>query len=149
MKTAFSTTMRQATQLMREQNVIEATRVIQRALSGRGHAPSRDEQSPESSRLVELQANVPESSGGFEQPRQDVENASAFLRDAPTERRPSARTKRPLGEVLTLLRQGGLPSFGLELGAICEIAQTTAGAGAGWGSLSRTKLRLRGWFEGL
>jgi len=33
MKTAFSTTMRQATQLMREQNVIEATRVIQRALS--------------------------------------------------------------------------------------------------------------------
>ena len=58
MKTAFSTTMRQATQLMREQNVIEATRVIQRALSGRGHAPSPDEQSPERSRLVELQTNV-------------------------------------------------------------------------------------------
>jgi poly(hydroxyalkanoate) depolymerase family esterase len=114
MKTAFSTTMRQATQLMREQNVIEATRVIQRALSGRGHAPSPDEQSPESSRLVELQANVPESSGGFEQPRQDVGNASAFLRDAPAERRPSARMKRPLGQVLTLLRQGDLPSFGLD-----------------------------------
>ena len=58
MKTVFSTTMRQATQLMREQNVIEATRVIQRALSGRGHALSPDEQSAESSRLIELQANV-------------------------------------------------------------------------------------------
>ena len=56
----------------------------------------------------------PESSGGFEQPRQDVGNASAFLRDAPAERRPSARMKRPLGEVLTLLRQGDLPSFGLD-----------------------------------
>src|SRR5208282_5180516 len=114
MKTAFSTTMRQATQLMREQNVIEATRVIQRALSGRGHAPSPDEQSPESSRLVELQTNVAESLGAFEQPRQDVGNASAFLRDAPAERRPSARMKRPLGQVLTLLRQGDLPSFGLD-----------------------------------
>ena len=48
MKTVFSTAMRQATQLTRAQNVIEATRVIQRALSGRGHALSPDEQSPES-----------------------------------------------------------------------------------------------------
>ena len=58
MKTVFSTAMHQATQLMREQNVIEATRVIKRALSGRGHALSPDEQSPKDSRLIELQANV-------------------------------------------------------------------------------------------
>ena len=82
MKTVFSIAMRQATQLTREQNVIEATRVIQRALSGRGHAPSPDEQSPERSRLIELQTNVAESSRAFEQPRQDVGNASAGLRDA-------------------------------------------------------------------
>ena len=36
------------------------------------------------------------------------------MRDAPAERRPSARMKRPLGEVLTLLRQADLPSFGLD-----------------------------------
>jgi poly(hydroxyalkanoate) depolymerase family esterase len=113
MKTAFSTAMRQATQLMREQNVIEATRVIQRAVSGRGHALSPDEQSPESSRLIELQGNVAESSGGFEQPRQDARIASAGLRDTKVERRPSARMKRPLGEVLKLLRQAKLPSLGL------------------------------------
>ena len=115
MKTAFSTTMRQATQLMRDQNVIEATRAIKRALSGRGHPFSPEEQSAERSRLIELQTNVGrEFWRAFEQPRQDVGNASAFLRDAPAERRPSARMKRPLGEVLTLLRQGGLPSFGLD-----------------------------------
>ena len=45
MKTVFSTAMRQATQLTREQNVIEATRVIQRALSGQDHTFSPDEQS--------------------------------------------------------------------------------------------------------
>ena len=114
MKTVFSTAMRQATQLMREQNVIEATRVIKRALSGQDHTFSPDEQSAERSRLIELQTNVAESLGAFEQPRQDVGNASAGLRDAPAERRPSARMKRPLGEVLKLLRQADLPSFGLD-----------------------------------
>ena len=40
MKTVFSTALRQATQLTREQNVIEATQLIKRALLGRGHAHS-------------------------------------------------------------------------------------------------------------
>ena len=114
MKNVLSIAMRRATQLTRKQNVIEATRVIQRALSGRGHALSPDEQSPERSRLVELQTNVAESLRAFEQPGQDVGNGSAGLRDDPAERRPSACMKRPLGEVLTLLRQGDLPSFGLD-----------------------------------
>jgi poly(hydroxyalkanoate) depolymerase family esterase len=104
--------MRQAMQLARAQNVIEATRVIKRALSGRGHAHSLDEQSPKSARLIELQANVAESSGAFKQARQDIGTARTGLREAPDERRRAARIKRPLGEVLTLLRQGDLPSFG-------------------------------------
>ena len=113
MNTIFGAAMCQATQLMREQNVIEATRLVQRALSGRGHALLPDEQSPESSRLIELQANVAESSGEFERPRQDARIASAGLRDTKVGRRPSARMKRPLGAVLKLLRQAELPSLGL------------------------------------
>ena len=77
MKSVFSTAMRQATQLKGAQNVIEATRVIKRALSGRGHAVSPGEPSPEK----------------------------------PSEPSPE---KRPLGEVLKLLRQADLPSFGLD-----------------------------------
>src|SRR6059058_2166203 len=111
MKTVFSTAIRQATELTRKQNVIEATRMIKRALSGRGHAHSPGEQSPESSRLIELQTNVAESSERFEQPRQDSRIAGAGLRNAAAERRPAARMKRPLGEVLKLLRQGDLPIF--------------------------------------
>src|ERR1700730_7759093 len=115
MKTIFSTAMRQASQLTREQNVIKAMQLIKRALLGRGHALSPDEQSPESARLNELQANVADSSGAFEQPRQDARIASASLRNGAAERRLSARMKRPLGEVLQLLRQGNLPSFGHDL----------------------------------
>jgi poly(hydroxyalkanoate) depolymerase family esterase len=114
MKTGFRTAMRQATQLTREQNVAEATRVIQHALSGRDHALSPDKQSPESSRLIELQTNVAKSSGGFEQPRQDARIASPGLQEPTAKRRPAARMKRPLGEVLKLLRQAELPSFGLD-----------------------------------
>jgi poly(hydroxyalkanoate) depolymerase family esterase len=77
MKPVFSTAMRQATQLTRAQNVIEATRVIQRALSGPGHAVSPGEPSPEK----------------------------------PSEPSPE---KRPPGEVLKLLPQADLPSFGLD-----------------------------------
>jgi len=113
MKTVFSSAMRQATQLTCEQNVIEATRLIQRALSGRGHILWPDESSPECSRLIELQAHLAaESSGGFERPRQDAKVASGGLRDAAAERGPTARVRMPLGEVLKLLRQADLPGFG-------------------------------------
>ncbi|MBV8521775.1 MAG: PHB depolymerase family esterase, partial [Acetobacteraceae bacterium] len=46
--------LRQGTQLTRAQNLMEATQVIQRALSGRGHAVSPGEPSPENSRLGEV-----------------------------------------------------------------------------------------------
>jgi poly(hydroxyalkanoate) depolymerase family esterase len=62
--------------------------------------------------LIELQGNVAESSGRFEKPQQDARIASAGVRDAEAKRRPAARMRRPLGEVLKLLRQADLPSFG-------------------------------------
>jgi len=114
MKSVFSTAMRQATQLTRAQNVIEATRLIQRALSGRGHAVSPGGPSPENSRLIALPTNVAESLEVFEPAPQDARIASARLQDAAPERRPVVRMRRPLGEVLKLLRQAGLPSFGLD-----------------------------------
>jgi poly(hydroxyalkanoate) depolymerase family esterase len=110
LKTVFSTVMRQATQLTRAKNVIEATRLIKRALSGRGYTVSL----PKNARLIELQTNAAESFGGFKQPWQDASMASASLRDTKAERRPRARRKRPLGEVLKLLRQADLPGFGLD-----------------------------------
>ena len=58
MKNVFSTAMRLATQLTREQNVIQAAQLIKRTLLRRDHALSPDEQSPESSRLGELQTDA-------------------------------------------------------------------------------------------
>jgi len=87
MKSDFSTAMRQATQLTRAQNVIEATRVIQHALSGGGHAVSPGEPSPQNSPLI-------------------------------------ARVRRPLGEVLKLLRQADLPSLGLDSAPPAKFRQT-------------------------
>ena len=113
MTTVFSAAMRHATKLTRAQNVIEATRVIQRALLGRGHTQSPGEQSSESPGPIELKANFAGSSGEFEQPRQDARIASAPLREAAAERWPTARARRSLGEVLKLLRQADLPSLGL------------------------------------
>jgi poly(hydroxyalkanoate) depolymerase family esterase len=114
MKTVLSTAMHQATQLVRKQNVIEATRLIKRVLSRRGNSVPQGEQAPEGSRLIELQTHVPESFGAFEQPRHDAGNANADVQNAATERGPAARMRKPLGEVLKLLRQADLPSFGLD-----------------------------------
>jgi hypothetical protein len=114
MKTVFNAVMRQAAQFTREQNVVEATRLIQRALSGRGHALSPDKQAPETFRLIEVRAIAAEGPGGFDEPKQEAQIPGADLRDATAEPRRAARIKRPLGEVLELLRQGNLPSFGLD-----------------------------------
>jgi poly(hydroxyalkanoate) depolymerase family esterase len=124
MKSVFSTAMRQATQLTRAQNVIEATRVIQRALSGRGHAVSPGEPSPENSRLIALPTNVAESFEVFEPAQQDARIASVGLPDAAADRRPAARMRRPLGEVLKLLRQADLPSFGLDSAPLAKFRKT-------------------------
>ena len=52
MKTVFGAAMRHATKLTRAQNVIEATREIQRALSGRGRDVSPDQQTGESEKIT-------------------------------------------------------------------------------------------------
>lgn len=106
MKTVFNAAMRQATKLTRERNVVEATRMIQRALSGQDQEVSPGGQSPGSSRSFGLQALVVGRSRGLDAPQQDARIAtSARSRDTAAER----RKKRPLGEVLKLLRQADLP----------------------------------------
>ena len=112
MKTVFSAAMRHATKLTRARNVIEATRVIQDALLRRGRDFSPDQQTPESSRLITPPTNGAESADAFEQPQEDAGIASPHFRASTAEQRPAGRMKRPLGEVLTLLRQANLPNFG-------------------------------------
>jgi len=70
MKTVISSVLQQAKQLVRVQNVIEATRVIQRALSGSSRAPSSQAQLPDRSRSSEPRTNGVSASKVFEfQPR--------------------------------------------------------------------------------
>ena len=86
----FAAAMRKATQLTRDQNLLEATRVIQRALSG-GDREAPENPARENSRLIELQAEPAPKPAGFEQQA-----------DTPyTERKKT----RPLGEVLANLRK--------------------------------------------
>jgi poly(hydroxyalkanoate) depolymerase family esterase len=76
----FSAAMRKAAQFTREQNLMEATRLIQRALSGRDRA-APENPARENGPLLELQA----------EPAPD--------------RQPEARKLRPIGEVLENLRK--------------------------------------------
>ena len=86
----FAAAMRKATQLTRDQNLLEATRVIQRALSG-GDRAAPENPVRENGRLIELQAEPAPKTAGFEQQA-----------DTPyTERKKT----RPLGEVLANLRK--------------------------------------------
>jgi poly(hydroxyalkanoate) depolymerase family esterase len=111
MKPVFSAAMRQATKLTRAQNVIEATRVIQRALSRQGRDISPDPRTSESPLLIAPPNNGAESADAFEPPREDAEIAIPRFRDSTAEQIPAGRTRRPLGEVLKLLRQANLPNF--------------------------------------
>jgi poly(hydroxyalkanoate) depolymerase family esterase len=125
MKSVFSTAMLEAARLTRTQNVIEATQVIQRALSGRGHAVSRGEPPQENSQLIALPTNVAESLEVFEPAQQDAGIASARLRDAKPEPRHAGRMRRPLGEILKLLRQADLPSFGFDSAPLAKFRNAT------------------------
>ena len=110
MKTVFGAAMRHATKLTRAQNVIEATRAIQRALSGRARDFSPDQQAPESPRLITPPTNGAESADEFQQPRQDAGIERSRSQASAAKQRPAGRMRRPLGEVLTLLRQANLPN---------------------------------------
>jgi poly(hydroxyalkanoate) depolymerase family esterase len=85
----FSAAMRKATQLTREHNLLEATKVIQRALSGQT-APENPAR--EGGPLLELQAEPAPNPGVHQQAAENVEPNVA-------------RKKRPLGEVLENLRK--------------------------------------------
>ncbi|MDQ6866989.1 MAG: PHB depolymerase family esterase [Pseudomonadota bacterium] len=111
MKTIFSTAMHKAAKLAQNQHVIEATRVIQRALSGRNPAASMEQTPASNLRLIEPTAAARPAES--EQPI--AGNASAGWREfLPTQG--LARAARPLGEVLTLLRRANRP--GLAPGAL-------------------------------
>ncbi|MDQ6703020.1 MAG: PHB depolymerase family esterase [Pseudomonadota bacterium] len=90
MKTIFDTAMRKAAKLAQNQHVIEATRVIQRALGGRNPAHAPDPQ-PAGARPADSAQPI-------------AGHASAGGRELlPT--RGLSRAARPLGEVLTQLRR--------------------------------------------
>jgi hypothetical protein len=105
--------MRQAVQLTRQRNLIEATRVIQRALSGRGPAAPPVDDPLASARLIAPPPDVSETADAVEPPPQNERMEGADASGATAERRPSGRIRRPLGEVLKLLRQADLRGFGV------------------------------------
>jgi poly(hydroxyalkanoate) depolymerase family esterase len=124
MKSVFSSAMRQATQLTRAQKVIEATQMIQRDLSGRGQTVSPGEPSPENSGLIALPTKVAEGFEVFGPNPQDARITSVGSPDAGADRRPAARMRRPLGEILKLSRQADLPSFGLGSAPFAKFRKT-------------------------
>ena len=111
MKTVFGAAMRHATKLTRAQNVIEATRVIQRALSGRGPDFSSDQRTPEGPLLIAPPTRGTENADASEQPLQDARIERGRSQASTAEQPPTGRMRRPLGEVLKLLRQANLPNF--------------------------------------
>ena len=109
MNSDFAAAMRQAVQLTRQRNLIEATRVIQRALSGQGRAapsvdPSRGDPRPIAP------PNVAEAAGAA--PQGDANMESARAGNVPSGDFASERVRRPLGETLNLLRQADRSGFG-------------------------------------
>jgi poly(hydroxyalkanoate) depolymerase family esterase len=105
----FSAAMRRALQLTRAQNVMEATRVIQRALTRDGDAAPPVDEPLASARLLASPRDVAGTADAAEPPRQTARTASA--REATAEPRSSGRPRRPLGEVLKLLRRADLPGL--------------------------------------
>lgn len=91
MKITLSSALRNAAKLTQSQPVIEATRAIQRALSGRNPAPVTEQQRAASEGLQTTAGNA---SAGWGLPTQGL-----------------ARATRPLGEVLTLLRRANRPDL--------------------------------------
>ena len=104
-KTDFSATIRQALHLTRAQNLMEATRVVQRALVGSGPAAPPVDEPRERALAPPPPPEVTRTADAVEPPQQRAHTDSG---EAATERRPSGRPRRRLGEVLRLLRQAEL-----------------------------------------
>jgi len=143
METVFSAALRHATRLTRAQNVIEATRVIQRALSRGAREFSPDQQAPESPRLITPPTSGAQSAhafdaDAFERPRRDAGTERSRSRDSTAEQAHGARMKRPLGEVLTLLRQANLPNVGHGPAPFAKSRHAPAPVAQGAAYLTRT-----------
>jgi poly(hydroxyalkanoate) depolymerase family esterase len=106
MKTDLGATMRHALQLTRAGNVIEATRVIRLALAGSDRAAPPAGEPQERSLLPPPAQSPPGTAGSVESRPQREPHRAASASGAAPERRPSGRPRRPLGEVLKLLRRG-------------------------------------------
>ena len=101
MKTDFGATMRDALRLTRARNVIEATRVIRLALAGSDWAGPPAGEPREPALLPPPPASQFGTAGAAQsQPRRE-----------PPERRPTGRSRAPLGEVLKLLRRAEVSGF--------------------------------------
>jgi poly(hydroxyalkanoate) depolymerase family esterase len=120
MNANFGTAMRQALELTRAQKLMDATRVIQRALSGRGSvAPANDEpqgslrllEPPSPSADVHAPSAAAETEKVFTPPPQQASSLRARTRRPPEEAPRALRVRRPLGEVLKLLRDANLPGL--------------------------------------
>jgi poly(hydroxyalkanoate) depolymerase family esterase len=108
MGTHFGAVMRHALQLVRSQNVSEATRVIQRALVERGGDASPVDD-PCGRKLIPPPS--PEILGTAETVKpapQPAQERAASAGEAATRGQPSGRARRPLGEIVNLLRQAEL-----------------------------------------
>ena len=108
MGTNLGAAMRQALQLVRSQNLSEATRVIQRALVERGGDASPVDD-PRERRLIRPPS--PEIIGTAETVKpasRPAQERAASAGEAAMRGQPSGRARRPLGGVVKLLRQAEL-----------------------------------------
>lgn len=103
MKIDFGAAMRQALQLTRAQDLMEATKVIQRALAGMDHPPAPATDRPRARAPALPPPQVSETADPNAPPAEPAPATSAAEALAP--RRPSGRTRRPLGEVVRVLRK--------------------------------------------
>src|SRR5271165_1325626 len=110
MNPEFRAAILQALQLTRSQNVMEATRVIQRAIADlQRPAPPVDEPR-ERAPALPPPPELTRTADAVEPPQQRAHTANSG--EAATERRPSGRPRRRLGDVLKLLRQAELSGLG-------------------------------------
>jgi poly(hydroxyalkanoate) depolymerase family esterase len=112
--TDFNAAMRKAASLTRSYNLLEATRVIQDALAGR-EPGARGTQATQTLPLLlaKPEANAAEDRGNDAEqaPKTDAARLGVLSRmPAGKAATPSQRPRKPLGEMVRLLREGQLPA---------------------------------------
>jgi len=112
METEFGAAMRQALQLVRSRNVMEATLVIQRALADRGGDASPVDDSREPGLIPLPSPDVIETRETVKPTPRQAHERAASAEAVGSRRQPSGRARRPLGEVVQQLRQVDLAGLG-------------------------------------